>query len=124
MAKFQDIINYFRPYWKLSIFSIAASSVEEIIDLVVPYAIGQILNILSGQALDKPLQGAIATFANTINYPVSKPLSLGVLLGLIFVVTVLRAPTQPWLTSWFLSDFLCGYPCLYLKEVAAAGLAR
>ncbi len=101
MAKFQDIINYFRPYWKLSIFSIAASSIEEIIDLVVPYVIGQILNILSGQALDKPLQRAIAIFANTINYPVNQPLSLGVLLGLIFVVTVLRAPTQPWLTSWF-----------------------
>ena len=27
--------------------------------------------------------------------------SLGVLLGLIFVVTVVRAPTQPWLTNWF-----------------------
>ncbi|MDF5722738.1 MAG: ABC transporter ATP-binding protein [Rhizonema sp. PD37] len=100
-AKFQDILNYFRPYWKPSIFSIAASSIYEIIDLVVPYAIGQILNILSGQPLDKPLIGVIATFAKTINYPVSKPLSLGVLLSLIFVITVLRAPTQPWLTSWF-----------------------
>ncbi|MDF5714548.1 MAG: ABC transporter ATP-binding protein [Rhizonema sp. NSF051] len=100
-AKFQDILNYFRPYWKPSIFSIAASSIYEIIDLVVPYAIGQILNILSGQPLDKPLIGVIATFAKTINYPVSKPLSLGVLLSLIFVITVLSAPTQPWLTSWF-----------------------
>ncbi len=101
MANFRDILNYFRPYWKFSIFSIAATSVYEIIDLVVPYAIGQILNILSGQALDKPLEGAIATIADFINYPVSRPLSLGVLLGLIFIATVLRAPTQPWLTSWF-----------------------
>ncbi|MDF5733804.1 MAG: ABC transporter ATP-binding protein [Rhizonema sp. PD38] len=100
-AKFQDILNYFRPYWKPSIFSIAASSIYEIMDLVVPYAIGQILNILSGQPLDKPLISAIATFAKTINYPVSNPLSIGVLLSLIFVSTVLRAPTQPWLTSWF-----------------------
>ncbi|MEH1809976.1 ABC transporter ATP-binding protein [Nostoc sp.] len=101
MAKFQDIVNYFRSYWKLSVFSITASSVYEIIDLVVPYAIGQILNVLSAQPLDKPLQSAIASFSDITNYPVNKTLSLGVLLGLIFVVTVVRAPTQPWLTNWF-----------------------
>ncbi|WP_026736457.1 ABC transporter ATP-binding protein [Fischerella sp. PCC 9605] len=101
MANFRDILNYFRPYWRLSIFSIAATSFYEIIDLIVPYAIGQILNILSGQPLDKPLAGAIATIADIINYPVNKLLSLGVLLGLIFLVTVVRAPTQPWFTSWF-----------------------
>ncbi|WP_375478252.1 ABC transporter ATP-binding protein [uncultured Nostoc sp.] len=101
MAKFQDIVNYFRSDWKLSVFSIAASGIYEIIDLVVPYAIGQILNVLSGQALDKPLQSAIASFSDITNYPVNKTLSLSVLLGLIFVVTVVRAPTQPWLTGWF-----------------------
>ncbi|MEH2414913.1 ABC transporter ATP-binding protein [Nostoc sp.] len=101
MAKFQDIVNYFRSDWKLSLFSITTSSIYEIIDLVVPYAIGQILNVLSAQPLDKPLQSAIATFSDITNYPVNKALSLGVLLGLIFVVTVVRAPTQPWLTNWF-----------------------
>ncbi|MER3492002.1 MAG: ABC transporter ATP-binding protein [Mastigocladus sp. ERB_26_2] len=101
MANFRDILNYFRPYWGLSIFSIATTSVYEIIDLVVPYAIGQILNVLSNQPLDKPLVVAIATVANTINYPVNQLLSLGVLLGLIFLVTVVRAPTQPWLANWF-----------------------
>ncbi|MBW4645328.1 MAG: ABC transporter ATP-binding protein/permease [Goleter apudmare HA4340-LM2] len=101
MAKFRDILDYFRPYWGLSIFSITASSIYEVIDLVVPYAIGQILNILSGQQLDRPIQGAIAILSNIINYPANQFLSLGVLLGLIFVVTVLRAPTEPWLTSWF-----------------------
>lgn len=101
MAKFRDILNYFRPDWKLSIFSITVSSLNEIIDLAVPYAIGQILNLLSGQTLDKPVQGAIAIFANLINYPVNQLLSLGVLLALIFVVTVLRAPSEAWLTHWF-----------------------
>ncbi|WP_315788279.1 ABC transporter ATP-binding protein [Fischerella sp. JS2] len=101
MANFRDILNYFRPYWGLSIFSIAATSVYEIIDLVVPYAIGQILNVLSHQPLDQPLVVAIATVANSINYPVNQLLSLGVLLGLIFLVTVVRAPIQPWLTNWF-----------------------
>ncbi|MBD2568091.1 ABC transporter ATP-binding protein [Anabaena lutea] len=101
MANFRDILNYFRPYWKLSIFSITASSLYEIIDLVVPYAIGQILNVLSNQPLDKPVQEAVATLANLTNYPVNKSLSLTLLLGLIFFVTVVRAPTQPWLTLWF-----------------------
>ncbi|MEH2409852.1 ABC transporter ATP-binding protein [Nostoc sp.] len=101
MAKFQDIVNYFRSDWKLSLFSITTSSIYEIIDLVVPYAIGQILNVLSAQPLDKPLQSAIATVSDITNYPVNKSLSLGVLVGLIFVVTVVRAPTQPWLTHWF-----------------------
>ncbi|MCC5598237.1 ABC transporter ATP-binding protein [Nostoc favosum] len=101
MAKFRDIVNYFRSYWKLSVFSITASSIYEVIDLVVPYAIGQILNVLSNQPLDKPLESAIASFSDITNYPVNKTLSLGVLLGLIFVVTVVRAPTQPWLTNWF-----------------------
>ncbi|MBE9051718.1 ABC transporter ATP-binding protein [Nostocales cyanobacterium LEGE 11386] len=101
MAKFRDILNYFRPDWRLSVFSITASSIYEIIDLVVPYAIGQILNVLSDQPLDRPLQSAIASIAEFTNYPVNKPLSLGVLLGLIFLVTVVKAPTQPWMTSWF-----------------------
>jgi ATP-binding cassette, subfamily B, bacterial len=101
MANFRDVVNYFRPYWKLSIFSITAASVYELLDLVVPYVIGQILNVLSSQPLDQPLENAIAFIAQAINYPVSKNLSLGVLLGTIFCVTVIRAPTQPWLTVWF-----------------------
>ncbi|AKG24103.1 ABC transporter ATP-binding protein [Calothrix sp. 336/3] len=101
MAKFWDIIGYFRPYWRISVFSIVAASLYEIIDLVVPYAIGQILNVLSSQPLDKPLGMAIAFLGETINYPVNNTLSLGVLLGIIFLATVVRAPTQPWLTVWF-----------------------
>jgi ATP-binding cassette subfamily B protein len=101
MANFRDILNYFRPYWKLSIFSITASTIYEIIDLVVPYVIGQILNVLSNQPLDNAIQRIIFTVADITNYPVNKNLSLGILLALIFLVTVVRAPTQPWLTGWF-----------------------
>lgn len=101
MANLRDIVSYFRPYWKLSVFSIAASSLYEILDLLVPYAIGQILNLLSGQPLDGFLKSAIATISDITNYPANKNLSLGILLGLIFLVTVVRAPTQPWLSGWF-----------------------
>ncbi|MEA5617874.1 ABC transporter ATP-binding protein [Cronbergia sp. UHCC 0137] len=101
MPKFRDIFIYFRKDWKLSVFSIAASSIYEMIDLVVPYAIGQILNVLSNQPLDQPIQRAIALVSQLTNHPINKPLALAVLLGLIFLVTVVKAPTQPWLTNWF-----------------------
>jgi ATP-binding cassette, subfamily B, bacterial len=101
MAKFRDILNYYRPYRATSLFSIATSSSFEIIDLIVPYAIGQILNVLSGQPLDGFLQHAIATLSALTRVPVNPFLSLAVLMGLIFVVTVVRAPIQPWLTVWY-----------------------
>ncbi len=101
MAKFQDILNYYRPYQKVAIFSIAASSIFEIIDLVVPYVMGQILNVLSGQPLDRAVQNAIAVTGELTNTPPNRLLSLGVLLSLIFLVTVVRAPIQPWVSGWF-----------------------
>jgi len=105
MRKLRDILVYFRPYWKLSILSILASSIYEIIDLVVPYVIGQILNVLSGESLDALLAQVVVVLGESINFLGNKPdnkiLSLGLLLGVIFVVTVVRAPTQPWLTHWF-----------------------
>lgn len=101
MASFRDIIGYFHKYKKISLFSIAASSVFEIIDLVVPYAIGQILNVLSNQPLDKPLQTLLTQIAFVTNLTEGKFFSLGVLLSLIFLVTVVRSPIQPWLGVWF-----------------------
>ncbi|MEO0968420.1 MAG: ABC transporter ATP-binding protein, partial [Cyanobacteria bacterium J06639_18] len=47
------------------------------------------------------LTNIITAIASSINYPVNKTVSFGVLLGLIFLVTVVRAPTQPWLSGWF-----------------------
>lgn len=101
MANFRDILGYYRKYRAIAIFSIAASSLFEIIDLVVPYATGQILNVLSNQPLDRPLQILIAQVANITNSPESKYLSLWTILGIVFVVTVLRAPIQPWIGAWF-----------------------
>ncbi|WP_414551350.1 ABC transporter ATP-binding protein [Anabaena sp. CCY 0017] len=120
MAKFRDILNYFHSDWKLSVLTIAASSVYEIIDLVVPYGIGQILNVLSNQPLDRPLQSAIASISKLINYPVNQTLSLGVLLGLIFLVTVVKAPTQPWLTVWFHWDI----PLRARRDQTQAAIAK
>lgn len=101
MATFRDILNYFRPYRTISILSIAAASAFELIDLVVPYAIGQILNVLSNRPLDEPLQNLIESVATLTQRNTDQFLSLAVLLGLIFLATVARAPLQPWLSGWF-----------------------
>ncbi|HEY9598196.1 MAG TPA: ABC transporter ATP-binding protein [Cyanophyceae cyanobacterium] len=101
MATFQNILNYFRPYRASAIFSITAASLFEIIDLVVPYVIGQILNSLSGQRLDKPIENLVNSIAILTQSQANQFLSLAVLLGLIFLVTVVRAPLQVWLSSWY-----------------------
>lgn len=101
MATVRDIGNYFRQYWPLSLLSMGASSLFEILDLVVPYAIGQILNLLSGQPMDQLSQGLINTTAEVTGFSVDTQFSLIVLLSLIFLVSVVKAPIQPWLGDWF-----------------------
>lgn len=101
MATFKDIVNYYKPYHAIAIFSIVAASIFEIVDLVVPYAIGQILNVLSRQRLDKPVESAIAFLAQVTQLPQNQLLSIGFLLGVIFLVTVIKAPIQVWTTWWF-----------------------
>lgn len=101
MATFKDIVNYYKPYHAIAIFSITAASIFEVVDLVVPYAIGQILNVLSRQSLDKPVENAIAFLAQVTQLQQNQLLSIGFLLGIIFIVTVVRAPIQVWTTWWF-----------------------
>ncbi len=104
MATFQKIIFYFRNYWRIALFSILGMSLFEIIDLFVPYGIGQILNVLSGQALDRPLAQFIDTIATWTGWENSSTLALGVLVGCIGLISVGRAPIQPWLGPWFQWD--------------------
>lgn len=101
MATFRDICNYYRQYLPLSIFSIGASSLFELVDLVVPYAIGQILNVLSDQPLDGLMQGVVSAIASWTGNPVNTQLCVIVLLSLIFVGTTVKAPIQAWLGHWF-----------------------
>ncbi len=101
MASYRDIVQYFRRYWVISVLSIAASSLFEILDLLVPYGIGQILNVLSKQPLDAPLQKLITAIAPLLHQPITPSFSLWIILGIIFVVSVVRAPIQPWIGSWF-----------------------
>lgn len=101
MASFRDLLAQYRKYRGIALFSIAASSFFELLDLAVPYAIGQMINILSGQPLDRPLQALIATIGSWLNLPSGKSLSLAVLLAIIGLVTVAKSPIQPWLGVWF-----------------------
>ena len=101
MASVKDILKYYRGYWPIAALSIGAASLFEILDLLVPYAIGQILNVLSRQPLDGPVQQTIAWVGQLFNLPAGQSLALWVLLGVIFIVSVVRAPIQPWIGSWF-----------------------
>ncbi len=101
MHKFLNILGYYQHYWRITLFSAAMMSLFEVIDLFVPYATGQILNLVSQQAVDAKLQQLITLIATTLNQPVTPSFSLMVLVVLIGVVTVGRAPIQPWLGAWF-----------------------
>jgi ATP-binding cassette subfamily B protein len=101
MAKFIDIIKYYKDYKVISALSITASSTFELLDLAVPYAIGQLLNVLSAQPVDPVTQALVAAVATVAGLPLTRSLSIGVLLGIIFLVTVARAPIEPWLGEWF-----------------------
>jgi len=104
MAKFQDLIYYYRRYWLISLLSSGAMSLFEIMDLFVPYAIGQIVNVLSQQPLDRLMQSLVNAIAQILGQPPNQSLTLIVLLVLVGLVSVGRAPIQPWVGSWFFWD--------------------
>lgn len=101
MAKFEDVIRYYKNYRGIAAFSIVASSAFELVDLVVPYAVGQLLNVLSQQPVDQLMQGIVSGLAAIAGLEVTRSLTLGLLLGMIFLVTVAVAPVKPWLGVWF-----------------------
>ena len=101
MASFWDIVKYYRSFWRASLLSIVAASFFQLLDLVVPYAIGQIINVLADQQIDPGVRVLGHTVAEILNISVTPTLLLGVLLGIIFIVTVARSPLQPWLSEWY-----------------------
>lgn len=102
MATFRDLIKYYEKYKLTVIVSILVSGLLEIIDLTIPYFIGQILNIISGQKLDYFTNFLIKKTAFIFPYLEDKKiLELTILVTLIFFITVVRAPIQPWITSWY-----------------------
>ncbi|MBD2578130.1 ABC transporter ATP-binding protein [Oscillatoria sp. FACHB-1406] len=100
MASFWHLLKPYRPYRAIAIASILMSGFFEMVDLVVPYAIGQILNILSKQPIDNLLQAFNSKIAAFLNLPDRRVVDLGVLLAIIFIVNVVRAPIQLWVSSW------------------------
>jgi ATP-binding cassette subfamily B protein len=117
MATFRDLIGHYRPYRVIAIFSILMSGLFEILDLVVPYAIGQIINVLSNQRIDEPIQAIINLVHPLVPTDNSKLLGLGVLLGIICLVTVIKAPIQPWLGVWFHWDIALRVRRDYLQQI-------
>jgi len=97
MASYRDILAYYGRYKRSALLSIAAASLFEIVDLAVPYAIGQILNVLAQQPLDGLAAGLVTAIAGEI----TRTKALAVLMGIVFLTTVVRAPLQPWVGPWF-----------------------
>jgi len=101
MSSLRKIISYYDKYRTIALFSITIAGLFEIIDLVIPYVIGQLLNVLSNQKLDQFSTELITTIGQWLNLQSGKYLSLGVLMGTIFLVSVVKAPIQTWLAAWF-----------------------
>lgn len=101
MASFRSILGYYRAYRWTAIASITAASLCELVDLLVPYAIGQILNLLSQQPLDPPVVAIAHTLQTGTGWNNAFGVNLTVLGSIVFLATVVRAPIQPWLGVWF-----------------------
>ncbi|PSN15022.1 ABC transporter ATP-binding protein [filamentous cyanobacterium CCT1] len=101
MASFQHVIRYYSRYRRAAIWSITASSLFQVVDLVVPYSIGQLLNVLSNQPIDPLSQGMVDRVAAVVRYPAGPGLAIALFLAIIFFATVVRAPIQPWVADWF-----------------------
>lgn len=101
MATFRSILGYYRAYRGMAIASMTAASLCELVDLLVPYAIGQILNLLSQQPLDPPVVAIAHTLQTWTGWNNAFDVNLTVLGSIVFLATVVRAPIQPWLGVWF-----------------------
>ncbi|WNC53022.1 MULTISPECIES: ABC transporter ATP-binding protein [unclassified Thermosynechococcus] len=101
MATFRSILGYYRAYRGMAIASMTAASLCELVDLLVPYAIGQILNLLSQQPLDPPVVAIAHTLQTWTGWNNAFGVNLTVLGSIVFLATVVRAPIQPWLGVWF-----------------------
>ena len=104
MKSLLTLLSYYQRYWRITLFSATMMSLFEIIDLFVPYATGQIINLVSQQKIDAKLQQSIDAIAQAIGQPSTQQFSLTMLVIAIGLVTVGRAPIQPWLGGWFSWD--------------------
>ena len=104
MKSLLPLLSYYQRYWRITLFSATMMSLFEIVDLFVPYATGQIINLVSQQQIDAKLQQSIDAIAQTIDRPSTQQFSLTMLVIAIGLVTVGRAPIQPWLGGWFSWD--------------------
>ncbi|ELR98038.1 ABC transporter ATP-binding protein [Gloeocapsa sp. PCC 73106] len=101
MASFRDLLGYYRHYKYVALLSIGASSIFEIIDLGTFYAIGQILNVLSNETVDAPINALGKQISYLLPNGDLKLGNLVVLSSIIFLISVVRAPIQPWVGPWF-----------------------
>lgn len=101
MTSFLDILKYYRRHRSIAIMSIIATSFFEIIDLGTFYVIGQIINVISDEKVDPIISKLGLKLNNLLPEENLKIANLGVLLTIVLIISVLKGPVQPWLSSWF-----------------------
>ena len=104
MQKFLSILGYYQNYWRITIFNAALISFFQIIDLFIPYATGQILNIISQQSIDSALQRAVDWVAIALIQPPTPQFSLWTLAASIGLVSIILSPLQPLIGGWYSWD--------------------
>ncbi len=104
MQKLLRILTYYQDYWRITLFSASIISLFQIIDLFIPYATGQIVNIISQQSVDSALQRVIDRAAIALNQSATPQFSAWVLVALIGLSSIVLAPIQPLTGGWFSWD--------------------
>ena len=101
LSPIQDIVKGHRSYWALAAICITVASLLELLNLVFPYAIGQVFNVLADQPPDQFLHQLFHWCAPFMGFTSERDQLLCVLLSAIFLVTVVRAPIQAWIENWY-----------------------
>ena len=96
-----------RQYPILTTFTIVIWTIIQAAQLFVPYALGQIFTLLSHESLDRRLQNLISKIALLTQLPETKLVYLGIIIGLIFVMTIVIIPIPLGLGAWIPCEISC-----------------
>ena len=99
-----------KPFWQYPIFiafSIVTWTVVQAAQLFIPYALGQVFNLFSDQSLDQGLQNIISRIALLAQLSETKFIDLGIIIGLIFIITIIIIPIPLGLGAWIPYEISC-----------------
>lgn len=96
----RQVLKYYQSYIWSSILIIISSTFFSLLDLLVPYILGQILVVLLDKSTNDFIQTFVEKAADTFHAAPTKEFHLTLLLSGVGVLTIVRSSFQPWLVSW------------------------